>query len=226
MPSAVGCLARGSRSPVAWSPARPGGKSRPSARALPAAVLALPHARSRACGSTKARTQRWTGPPVRLWRARGPASPASLPTAPTGGMSAPGRSAPSPVGMASSAGVTPAWDPRPRGPCQLTSASTCPSHRRCRAAGLGPVPGRRHSARCPPRKLLLQARPQLPLLVLPWSGPSAGPASSPQLQGPRRGQRSPVPAAGSTWSQQEPLTCEAQGGLTVRWLSGGPWARW
>lgn len=101
-------------------------------------------------------------------------------------------SAPSPVGMASGAGVTPALDPRPRAPCQLTSAGTCPSRRRCRAAGLGPVRGRRHSARRPLRKLLPQARPQLPALVLPRSGPSPGLAASPQLQGPRRGWQSPV----------------------------------
>lgn len=108
-------------------------------------------------------------------------------------------SAPSPVGMVSSIGVLPALGPRPRGPCQLIFASTCPSHRLCRAAGPGPVQGRGHSAWCPTRKPPLQARPQLPLLVLPRRGPSPGPVSCPQLRGlrascpgPRKARRSPV----------------------------------
>lgn len=127
MPSARGCLAQSPRSPAARSPAHPGGKSRPSAPARPAVASALLGARWPACSLTKARTQRWMRRPVQLWCGPRPASPALLMTVPTGGTSAPGQSAPSPAGMASSAGRTLALDPEPGRLCQQTSASTCPS---------------------------------------------------------------------------------------------------
>ena len=101
-------------------------------------------------------------------------------------------SAPSPVGLASSTGGSPAWDLGPRGPCQPTSAATCLSQGRCGAAGPGPAQSRGHPAWRPMRKPLLQDRAQLALLLPPESGRSPGPASSPQLPGPRKASRSPV----------------------------------
>lgn len=105
-------------------------------------------------------------------------------------------SALSPAEMASSAGITPALDPRPRHLCQPASASTCPSQPRCGAAGPGPVLGRGLPVRRPARKPLLQTRL---LLVLLRSGLRPGPTSSPQLPwfrgfclGPRKAQLSPV----------------------------------
>lgn len=230
MPSARGCLAQSHRRPATQSPARPGGKSCPLAPARPAVASAPPHAPWPVCSSAEAGTCRWRRQPVRLGSGPRPASLVSLPTAPTGGTSAPGRSAPSPAEVASSTGITPASDPRPRQPCWPASASTCLGQPWCGAAGPGPVPGRGHPVWRPARKPLLQTRP---LLVLLRSGPGPGPTSSLQppgfrvsCLGPRKARLSPVPAAGSTLSRQEPLTCEAQGGLTVPWPSGGPWGRW
>ncbi|XP_073078151.1 A disintegrin and metalloproteinase with thrombospondin motifs 13 isoform X4 [Manis javanica] len=113
----------------------------------------------------------------------------------------PGSALP-PAGMASSAGMMPALDPRPRRLCQLTSASTCPSQRQCGAAGLDPVLGRGPPAQCPKRKPLLQARPQLPLLVLPWHGPSPGPTACPQLSSHRDSCQGPKKAQLSACGQQ------------------------
>lgn len=68
-----------------------GGKSCPSAHAQPAVALALPLAQWPVCSLTTARTLRWTKPPVLLWHGRRPGFPASRPTVPSGGRSAPGQ---------------------------------------------------------------------------------------------------------------------------------------
>lgn len=226
IPSARGCRARSSGRPAAQSPARPGGKSCPLAHAQRAVASAPPRAPWPVCSSAKARIWRWRGQPVRLRCGLRPASLVSSPTAPTGGMSAPGHSARSPAGMAPSTGITPALDPRPRRPCRPASASTCPGQPQCRAAGPDPAPGRGLPVWHPARKPLLQT--WLWLLLL-WSGPSPGPqlpGFRGSCLGSRKAQLSPVPAAGSTLSRQEPLTCEAQGRWTVPWPLGGRWVRW